>query len=962
MAPPQPAADPVVARTEAFLRAQYPECVLIPTKSNDPTAPADKSKQPRWCHAGVATDWLWKEWERRGRANCAKGAVIILRAGLIVIDFDDVGMADVFVAGCPAMATTAIQETSKGRHYFFRRTSECDKAKLFDKARCMTLEDGDPMPVDIKTVTATGSGGAISVYPSPGKRWLRPLYECPPIDLPDALLAVILACHKDVGRRDQVPRAPVPAQYSADEPYPAASRDEVRALLMECVDAKRADNYDDWLRVGMALRNEHPSLLDVWDDFSRRCAAKYERDVDACDAKWTTFGRLPVACRRVTLGTVHAWAKADNPGRYAAITGRAPEAVLRWELPMPPPSPPREPIVDAVGAAAADDDVISLASASSSHLSASSSSEMTRALKLSTTYDWMARPTSDGNIKLTAPKCRECLVKPGVRHDEAGTDSVFIKPALRGNKRMCLICGCAGVMTHPSAQVVNAVFAMLQHMGVVERPPETLTEFETLRDHMLDVARQHRYMKVAAARRIYAPVPGCPCAYVPLEEDGEFGQFINHVFRDDALFHKTVKHYDELMAYLVKINPPHLPELKADRGLLSFANGVLVLREARFIPYADAEAVSGVQGRVARHHVHSPFTGSTDTPLLDAVLRTQFPDDDVVRVLYAMIGRLFFPIGELDTWQVMPFLIGTSCTGKSLLLDVVAALFKPAAVATLSSNHEQVFGLAGKVDAELIIGRDLPREMNAVLNQELFQCMVTGERVSIPRKHLDALDVEWRVPLLFASNWFPGWRDSSGQVSRRIVPFQFNTVVREPDGSLLARIKAQELPALAVKAVRAYLNAVRAHANVFWTWCPAPLRGAQQALAASGSVARQFLTLATLDDDERDTGLQFRYLKRADGWAVSVAAVKKAYDAFAMALPSEARVVKDAMDDAALTRAGFELQSGVNCCHACGHKRPPGGAERCCAAFAADKRQKKRAVVGTRLWGQLPSALHDMLA
>lgn len=31
------------------------------------------------------------------------------------------------------------------------------------------------------------------------------------------------------------------------------------------------------------------------------------------------------------------------------------------------------------------------------------------------------------------------------------------------------------------------------------------------------------------------------------------------------------------------------------------------------------------------------------------------------------------------------------------------------------------------------------------------------------------------------------------------------------------------------------------------------------------------------------------------------------------------------------------------------------------AAFAADKRQKKRAVVGTRLWGQQTSALHDML-
>lgn len=931
--PPPPAADPVVARTEAFLREHYPQCVLIPTKSNDPAAPASASKQPRWPHAKVATDALWKEWERCGRANCAKGAVIILRAGLIVLDFDDVDLADVFVAGCPAMATTAIQETAKGRHYFFRRTPACDAARLYDKARCLTLADGEDMPVDIKTVCATGTGGAISVCPSPGKRWLRPPYEHPPIDLPDSLLTVIVACHKDLGRRDHTSRASTSAAstaspYSASEPYPAASRDQVRALLMECVDAKRADDYDDWLRVGMALRNEHPSLLGVWEEFSRRCAAKFDKNVDACEGKWATFGRLLGACRRVTLGTIHAWAKADNPGRYAAITGRAPEAVLRWDLPMPPPSPPPpEPIADD-----ADDDAISLASATSSQLTATSSSEMTRALKLSTTYDWLARPTPDGNIRLTAPKCRECLVKPGVRHDDAGTDSVFIKPALRGNKRMCLVCGCAGVMTHPSAQVVNAVLAMLQQMGVVERPPETLTEFETLRDHMLDVARQHRYMKVAAARRIYAPVPGCPCAYTPLEEVGEFGQFINHVFRDNALFHKTVKNYDELMAYLVKINPPHLPELKVDRGLLSFANGVLVLDRAQLVAHDAPE----VQGRVARNHIPCEYTGSHDTPLVDLILAHQFGHQPrVIDTLHVLLGRLLFRVRQHDNWQVVPLLVGEAGSGKSTLLNVVSALFDPASVGEIDCNNEKAFGLQDKYAKELLTVSDMPQRMSDHLPQEQFQKMVSGDHVQVSVKYGTAFSLKWDVPMLFAGNQLLDYKDDAGQTSRRVVPFYFRSGVGGATITTLEDdIKAAELPNLVAKCVSKYLTAAREHGHrrSFWDWCPDEMREAKDEALAEANHLYRFLTADPEETSSRSTRVVVRQVQGAVTAWTDFKAAFQAYMRFKH--PSVKYEPPSTSNASVFQRLGYQVKH-VHVCKACGAE---GGS--CCEQYTRANRVK----------------------
>ncbi len=113
--------------------------------------------------------------------------------------------------------------------------------------------------------------------------------------------------------------------------------------------------------------------------------------------------------------------------------------------------------------------------------------------------------------------------------------------------------------------------------------------------------------------------------------------------------------------------------------------------------------------------------------------------------------------------------------------------------------------------------------------------------------------------------------------------------------------------------------------------------------------------LALNEADAHGAGSGIKYLETAHGWAVSIAAVKKAYDAFVMAAtPQEARVRtrNAALDDAALIGAGFVLQSGVHCCHACGHKKPPRGAEQCCDAYMHARRVKKRVVMGARLWGQ----------
>lgn len=70
----------------------------------------------------------------------------------------------------------------------------------------------------------------------------------------------------------------------------------------------RADDYHDWIRVGMALYSHSPSLLSLWDAWSRQ-SPKYKPG--ECDRKWRTFNPT-----HISIGTLYYLAKVDS----AALT------------------------------------------------------------------------------------------------------------------------------------------------------------------------------------------------------------------------------------------------------------------------------------------------------------------------------------------------------------------------------------------------------------------------------------------------------------------------------------------------------------------------------------------------------------------------------------------------------------------------------------------------------------------
>jgi P4 family phage/plasmid primase-like protien len=352
-----------LARMERFLKEDYPECVLMPTKNNDPCFEASdgaaQGKNPLRPHKGASAKSLWNAWDLELKDLCAKGLLIILRGGLIVIDVDDNEMADELELRFPEIKDTSVQLTRHGRHYFFERSARCDEIKLWDKARSLKFIDGDgveqTLPIDIKTVCSTGTGGVISIFPSPNKQWARAPYDHPPIVIPDTLLDFILERHKDYGfRRSQPPqqaRAQPLKQVKTDDdtqssmsmtPTSASGcswtkmtsvsqtstanvvvteREVVEALVMECLSSRRADDYGDWIEVGMCLchmsaEGDVGDLFDLWVAFSKQ-SPKYAGHEGECKAKWASFEGSDK--RGVTERTLKLRAREDNPTAYHEI-------------------------------------------------------------------------------------------------------------------------------------------------------------------------------------------------------------------------------------------------------------------------------------------------------------------------------------------------------------------------------------------------------------------------------------------------------------------------------------------------------------------------------------------------------------------------------------------------------------------------------------------------------------------
>lgn len=276
--------------------------------------------------------------------------------------------------------------------------------------------------------------------------------------------------------------------------------------------------------------------------------------------------------------------------------------------------------------------------------------------------------------------------------------------------------------------------------------------------------------------------------------------------------------------YLATCRDVQFPELKKDRKLFAFANGLYITKDGkdadgkwrdRWMPFADGEPPVSPHV-VACKYFAKDLTVDLDacasyddipTPTLQHIMDTQQFDADVSRWIYVFLGRLLYEVNELDGWQVIPFLQGLAATGKSTVLNHVCRNFYDRNdIGVLSNNIEKKFGISAFSDKYLFIAPEVRGDLG--LDQAEFQSMVSGDDMCVARKFCTAEQVEWKVPGILAGNQVPQWSDTHGSILRRLVVFDFAHKPASQDSTLSARL-AEEMPNIIVKCNRAYHEAIQ---------------------------------------------------------------------------------------------------------------------------------------------------------
>ena len=78
---------------------------------------------------------------------------------------------------------------------------------------------------------------------------------------------------------------------------------------------KRCNEYQDWLNVGICLKNINNDYLHIWTEWSKK-GNDYEDG--CCTKKWKTFGKSDSG-KKLTIGSLIKWVQNDNPKKFKEV-------------------------------------------------------------------------------------------------------------------------------------------------------------------------------------------------------------------------------------------------------------------------------------------------------------------------------------------------------------------------------------------------------------------------------------------------------------------------------------------------------------------------------------------------------------------------------------------------------------------------------------------------------------------
>lgn len=220
----------------------------------------------------------------------------------------------------------------------------------------------------------------------------------------------------------------------------------------------------------------------------------------------------------------------------------------------------------------------------------------------------------------------------------------------------------------------------------------------------------------------------------------------------------------------LKIKAPLLPVRDVSRLIIPLRDAYLEVRPDGSIARHKPDKKFGVTyvlntslgGNSPTHVPVAPPVGS----YVDKFLTSSIPDVELRSYVQELAGDTLTPTTR---FQRAMLLKGSGANGKSVFMKVIAALHSQ--VASMRLNELHSFHLTPLVGASLVVVDEVPK---FGINEQMLKTLISGEAVTIDRKHRDPIGYTPHAKWIIATNNDQKMQDNSFGLWRRLVTIPFN--------------------------------------------------------------------------------------------------------------------------------------------------------------------------------------------
>ncbi|MDM7912290.1 MAG: phage/plasmid primase, P4 family [Methanotrichaceae archaeon] len=194
------------------------------------------------------------------------------------------------------------------------------------------------------------------------------------------------------------------------------------------------------------------------------------------------------------------------------------------------------------------------------------------------------------------------------------------------------------------------------------------------------------------------------------------------------------------------------------------------------------------------YQLNYEYDPKATAPRFMRYLSEVLPDESAQRVLAEFLGYVFVKNSTLKLEKAL-LLLGTGANGKSVMFEIVMALFGEANTASYSVNS--LTDNNGYYRAEIANKLlNYASEINGNLEASRFKALVSGEPIEARRPYGQAFILTDYARLIFNTNELPRDVEHSLAYFRRflIIPFRVTIPEAQQDKELAKKIIREELP------------------------------------------------------------------------------------------------------------------------------------------------------------------------